>query len=48
MSMEIRKIKCNYLLLGFTSHVSVEILPTCRLVREPQMKQKYRESYDKL
>lgn len=37
---EIRKIKCNYLLFGFTSHVSVEMLSTLRLIREPQMEQK--------
>ena len=36
---EIRKIKCNYLLFGFTSHVSVEMLSMLRLIREPQMEQ---------
>lgn len=36
---EIRKIKGNYLLLGFISHVSLEMLLMLRLVREPQMGQ---------
>lgn len=36
---EIRKIKCNYLLLGFISHVSLEMLLMLRLIREPQMGQ---------
>lgn len=39
MWLEIRKIKCNYLLFGFTSHMAVESISMLSLVREPQMKQ---------
>lgn len=38
---EMRKIKCNYLLFGLTSHVSVEILPMLRFIREPKIEQKH-------
>lgn len=36
---EIRKIKCNYLLFGFASRVSIEMLSMPRLIRELQMEQ---------
>lgn len=42
---EIRRIKCNNLLFGFISHVSVEMLSMLRLIREPQMGQNHWEFY---
>lgn len=38
---KIMKIRCNYLLFGFISHVSAEMLSMLRLIREPQKGQNH-------